>query len=123
MAASDFIEGLKALGYEVEELGGNCIAFDYEVPTGKFMGKTFRLGFVVNEDFPANSPSGPHVSPSVHPIISGGTHPTGGIHAPQNTQYFVGDWQYWSRPYSDWANSDHTVRSYMSHIHHLFDTQ
>jgi hypothetical protein len=53
------------------------------------------------------------------PRQSGGTHPSGGIHASD----FGDGWQYWSRPFSNWNRTDRTVRAYLSHIRHLFDTQ
>jgi len=29
-------------------------------------------------------------------------------------------WQYWSRPYNGWAQSERNARAYMRHIKHLF---
>jgi hypothetical protein len=120
MARQDFIDQLKALGYSPEDLGNNRVCFPYTIPVGKFIGQQIKLGFVVGEDFPANPPGGLHVSPHLLPINGSGTHPSGGIH---DNQEFGAGWQYWSRPFPAWANTDRTVRTYMAHIRHLFETQ
>ena len=120
MSRQDFINGLRALGYQVEEQGDNRISFTYEVPLGRFVGQLIRLGFQVNDDFPANPPSGPHVTPRLLPLKSDGEHPDGRIHA---SPTFGEDWEYWSRPYPEWHRTDRSVKSYMAHIRHLFDTQ
>jgi hypothetical protein len=119
MARKDFIDQLKALNYQVEELPENRLAFDYRVPVGKFAGKDIRLGFVVADDFPQNPPSGPHVSPRLLPLQSGGQHPSGGI----NASPFGEDWEYWSRPFQGWAGTDRSVKAYLAFIRQLFDTQ
>lgn len=120
MARQDFIEQLKTLGYVPQDLGNNRIWFSYTIPVGKFIGQQIQLGFVVGDDFPANPPGGPHISPHLLPINAGGTHPSGGIH---DNREFGGSWQYWSRPFPSWANTDRSVRIYMAHIRHLFETQ
>jgi hypothetical protein len=119
MSRQDFINGLRALGYQVEEHGDNKISFSYEVPVGRFMGQLIKLGFQVNDDFPANPPGGPHVSPKLLPLQSGGQHPSGQILASP----FGDDWEYWSRPYPNWHATDRSVKAYMAHIRHLFDMQ
>jgi len=119
MARSDFTDQLRSHGYDPVELGDGKVAFDYIIPVGQFAGKTIKLGFIVGEDFSLNPPSGPHVSPELLPRQAGGSHPSGGIHESQ----FGNGWQYWSRPFPNWNRTDRTVRAYMSHIRHLFDTQ
>ena len=121
MAAKDFIDGLRALGHDPREREPNIAEFDYIVELGRCQGESVRVAFGVPPDFPLSCPSGPMVSPALlplHPSQDVG-HPYGGVHpAPQ-----LGDeWQYWSRPYSDWASSDRSVRAYMAHIRHLFAT-
>jgi len=121
-----FLLGLTELGYCPMTLPGkhDHVVIDYVVPCGKFVDKKVRLGFIVPTDFPVTIPSGPHVSPHIHPAMSGGQHPTGGIHASKQFQESTGEeWQYWSRPVSDWASRRKTVASYMSHIWRLWDTQ
>lgn len=119
MASSIFIEQLRQLGNTVVESGNNKICFDYTIPVGRLIGKNIKLGFVVADDFPFSPPSGPHVSPQLLPInpISG-THPYCGVH----TSDFGNDWQYWSRPFNGWANTDRTVKTYMAYIRKLFET-
>ncbi len=124
MAKQDFVQGLTGMGYQVEERGDDCVSFAYPIQTGTLANKTIQLGFVVPGDFPLSPPSGPHVSPSIHPLHPDQSpgHPTGGVHSAQNP-HFEGDWQYWSRPYPDWPGSNRSVQAYMAHIHRLFETQ
>ena len=119
MPRQDFIDQLRLEGYEPQELGENRVAFPYRIPLGKFAGQEIRLGFAVNDDFPANPPSGPHVSPRLLPLNSTNVHPAGGIH----DSPFGGEWEYWSRPFPGWNETDRSVRAYMAHIRHLFHTQ
>jgi hypothetical protein len=118
MARTDFINQLKELGYAVEELGDGKVAIPYSVQTGRFAGQAIKLGFIVSEDFNLNPPSGPHVSPRLLPIKSGGVHPDGGIH----DSPFGPDWQYWSRPINHWGNTQRTVKDVLAHLRRLFDT-
>jgi len=120
MAYQDFINGLRALGFDVRELGDNRVTFAYVVPTGRFADRAIEFGFHVPQDFPLTPPSGPHVTPQLLPITNGGgTHPNGGVH----TSPFGEQWEYWSRPLSHWPATKRTVKDVMAHIRHLFDTQ
>lgn len=118
MARQDFIEHLKALGYAVEVLSTDRIAFPFVPRVGTFRGQSITLGFVVNEDFPANSPGGPHIKPRLLPLKPDGEHPGGRIH---ESTPFGPEWEYWSRPFPDWNKSQRTVAVYMEHIDRLFD--
>jgi hypothetical protein len=120
MGPQDFITQLRALGHEVAEKDNNRIVFPYTVPVGKYEGQTLTLGFVVPSDFPATPPSGPHVSPRVLPLNSQGDHPGGRIH---KSDQFGEGWEYWSRPFPGWKNTDRTAREYMAFIRKLFLTQ
>ena len=124
VGAELFAEGLRGLGYEPTALSGHPdhIVIDYIVEAGRFKDKKVRVGFVVPPDFPATPPSGPNVSPKIHANQSGGTHPTGGIHDARTTA-FGGDFQYWSRPCNEWAQSKKNVAVYMAHIWRLWETQ
>lgn len=119
MSRQDFIDQLKALRYEPQELPEGRIAFDYTVPLGRFVGQQIRLGFSVGDDFPMNPPSGPHISPHLLPLKNGGVHPYGQV----LPSPFGPEWQYWSRPFPGWAGTDRTVRTYLAHIRHLLETQ
>lgn len=121
MARQDFVDQLKALGYQPQELGENRLCFEYTIPVGKFIGQNIRLGLVVGDDFPATPPGGLHISPHLLPLNGNGgvLHPAGGIHASP----FGSDWQYWSRPCPDWPKTDRTVRVYMAYIRRLLETQ
>lgn len=123
-----FISGLKALGYEPMQMpeDANRVYFDYVVPAGSKEGMKVRIGLMVPCDFPMTPPSGPFVSPHIHPISgSGGVHPTGGIHRGSFTQFdgAGGEWQYWSRPFIDWRASKKTVAAYLAHVLKLWATQ
>ena len=120
MSREDFIKQLKSLGYAVEERENNRIAVPYTIPLRKFVGQEIRLGFEVPGDFPMNPPSGPHLTPRLLPLNDQSKeHPAGGVHASD----FGADWQYWSRPFPNWNNTDRTVKTYLAHIRKLFQTQ
>lgn len=125
-----FTEGLRTLGYEPQALQDfpDHIFFNYLVEIGRFAGRVVRLGFVVPSDFPNIPPGGPHVSPHVQPIHPANDvpHPFGGVHGSNSAPFEKGsggDWQYWSRPFVNWAQSKRTISAYMAHIWRLWETQ
>ena len=123
-----FTEGLRGLGYEPAILADHPdhVVIDYLVEVGRLKGESVRLGFVVPPDFPTTPPSGPNVSPRIYPNQSGGNHPTGGVHDARTGAFEIvagGQFQYWSRPVHDWAESKKNVVVYMSHIWRLWETQ
>jgi hypothetical protein len=123
-----FVQGLIGLGYKPAHLPGkpDHVVIDYVVESGSRVGTKVRHGFIVPGDFPLTVPSGPHVSPHIHPIKTDGQHPTGAVHRAQAApfeQALDGEWQYWSRPFQDWGSSKKTVAAYMSHIWRLWDSQ
>jgi hypothetical protein len=119
MTRSEFIQQLKEMGYEPTEQNNYIVVFPYVIPVGKLAGTKIKLGLQVTDLVP---PPGPHVSPRLHPLESGGgiPHPLGGI----NESPLLGpEWQYWSRPFRGWAKTDRSARTYMAYINTLFDTQ
>lgn len=123
-----FTEGLRGLGYVPTALPGkpDHLVFEYLVETGRFAGTAVQHGIIVPSDFPMTPPSGPHVSPHIHPINTSGPHPTGSVHHTHSQAFEEGaggQWQYWSRPYLDWGQTKKTVAAYMSHIWRLWDSQ
>jgi hypothetical protein len=121
MGKSTFIEELKALGYEVVDLGDDKIYFPYKILSGRFSNQDIQLGFIVPSDFPVSPPTGPHISPWLLPKNTQvQVHPQGGIH---DSPSFGAEWQYWSRPLNHWTQTDRTARDVMAHVRHLFDTQ
>jgi hypothetical protein len=126
MAATDFIEELKALGYAVEETspsaqlqGQTFVEFPFQIPLGTKAGEVITLGFIVPEDYPMACPSGPYIRPHLLPVSPGGEPPFGGVIGGE--QYgFAPEWQYWSRPYQGWAQSERNAKAYTRHIKHLF---
>lgn len=118
MAAGVFLDQLLALGFAVEPVAPDRVAFPYLIDVGPRVGELIRLGFIVPGDYNLSCPSGPHVSPRLYPNQGGGLHPSGGIH----DSPFGSDWQYWSRPLKEWAHTTRNARAYMAHIRHLFAT-
>jgi hypothetical protein len=123
-----FLAGLAEAGFKGETLPGKAdhVVFDYVVQTGSQKGVQVKIGLVVPADFPATTPTGPHVSPRVFPIKTDGGHPHGAIHASQAQAFadaLSGEWEYWSRPASDWQSRRKTVAGYLSHLWNLWDSQ
>ncbi len=111
MGSSEFARQIRDLGYQVEELPNcNRVIFPFEIPIGSHRGETVKLGFDVPTDFPVTPPGGPRVSPRLG-------HPGGAVHdAPD----FGAVWEYWSRPFPNWAGTDRTAATYMAHVRRLF---
>ncbi len=119
MPKAEFMEELKQLGHEVEDLGTDRVAFAFEIPCGSRAGEQTRLGFAVPGDFPLTPPGGPHVSPRILPLNpQNGPHPNFGIHESP----FGAEWEYWSRPLSHWSQTKRKVKDVLAHVRHLFDT-
>jgi hypothetical protein len=120
MGPADFTAQLQAMGYSVRsEDKEGFVSFAYTPPLGKFAGRELRIAYQPPGDFPLTPPPGPHVSPRLLAIQSGGVHPSGGIHESP-----LGDaWHYWSRPMSHWPQSSRTARDVIAHLNHLFETQ
>ena len=118
MANADFVEQLKELGHQPQEIDGDKVIIPYEVPCGRLAGQQIKLGFIVPADFNLTPPSGPHVSPRLLPLNNSGVHPNGAVHE----SAFGADWEYWSRPLSHWAQTKRRVKDVMAHVRHLFDT-
>lgn len=121
MAAKEFIDGLRALRYDVTERDANRVTFLYPVEVGKFAGQIVTIGYDVPGDFPLNAPGGPHVSPKLLPVTGGGgSHPSGAVH---ESPGFGPDFEYWSRPMHHWANTKRRVTDVLAYLHRLFETQ
>jgi len=123
-----FLGGLRDLGYSPITLPNrpDHVVIDYAVESGRYAGRQFKIGFIVPTDFPMAPPSGIHVAALIHPVQSGGQHPTGGIHRQHAAPFeeaLGGQWQYWSRPPADWAAGKKTVAAYMAHVWRLWDSQ
>lgn len=119
MGTEKFNEGLKDLGYEVEEKGNNRIAINYSITNGRFKDKKIKLGFEIPPDFEVTPPSGPHISPRLLPINpNGATHNDRAAESPN----FGSEWEYLSRPFQNWAKTKRSVKEYMRHVKHLLET-
>ena len=101
-----------ALGYTVQEQDDIKVAFEYEVPVGRNIGKKLQLGFEVRNDYPMNCPQGPHFK-SIG--LENWVEPPNNI----NPSPFGSGWRYWSRPFPDWNRTDRKVKTYLAHIKNL----
>lgn len=115
MAKVDFVNQLKALGYETQEPDAAKVYFEYEIPVGKNIGKRVLIGFEVGNDFPMSCPPGPHIKP-LSPDWK--EHPNN----IQNSQFNGAGWRYWSRPFKDWNRSERTAKAYLAHIKNVMMT-
>jgi len=101
-----------------EIVDNRFLKFKYIVPIGKFRGQEIEIALEATQ-FPLNPPSGPYIKPHLMPITGGGgVHPTGGIH---QRNLPTPEWQYWSRPFSNWNNSNKNAKDYLAFIRTLFD--
>lgn len=117
-----FLTELRSLGYDIETVDtmNRRVVFPYNVETGKHANTNVKIGLEVPADFPLVPPAGPHVTPRIHKEGVSAPHPTGNINKSPN---FGSEWQYWSRPFPDWAKSKMTVAAYMAHIWNLWNSQ
>lgn len=120
---------LEKLGYDPEtEIGlngGQIVCVRHEVEVGPLAGATVKLGLNNAHLFPLLAPTGPLVSPRILPINRyGSKHPYDKIHPAETGNLWDpgGDWQYWSRPFWDWEDSDRNALAYMGHVRELFAT-
>ena len=112
------VSQLKELGYSPKTTETQFVIFEFVVPLGRFRGMEIEIALQAPQ-FPLVPPSGPYIKPHLMPISgSGGQHPTGGIHRWNKP---TPDFQYWSRPFNNWNNSQKNMRDYIAFIRRLFD--
>jgi hypothetical protein len=119
MAKKEFVDQVKALGYETQEPDANKVYFEYTVPVGKNIGIKILLGFEVGNDFPMNCPTGPHIKALQPGWIQ---HPQNIHESPFNNVVAGGGWRYWSRPFKEWNRSERTVKAYLAHLKNVLTT-
>jgi len=124
MGADDIKQQLEAQGYQVQIYPGNgayaggFVSFKFCIPHGQFMGQEVEIALNAPQ-FPLVPPSGPYISPHLLPVRPfGQQHPLDGIHA-RNVP--TPDFQYWSRPYNGWNESEKTIKDYLCFLRTLFD--
>ncbi|MFI5451359.1 hypothetical protein ACHMWN_04305 [Pedobacter sp. UC225_61] len=111
-------EELEKLGYETIAYTADFIGFKFIIPLGRFKGQEIEVAINAPQ-FPSIPPSGPHIKPQLLPITGGGgTHPFGGVHARELPN---SDFQYWSRPFADWENTDKDMKTYIAFLRTLLD--
>lgn len=117
MGINELKRQLEELGYNVNDITPGFISFRFTVPHGKFKGEELEIA-LQGAQFPNVPPPGILLNKNLLPLRGGGQHPTGGIH---NRTVAGQNWQYWSRPFKDWASTDRTARTYLAFIRTLFD--
>jgi hypothetical protein len=117
-----FTEGLKALGYSPEDLGGNRVTFKYTIAAGQFKDRVITVGIEVPADFSVTCPTGPHLSPRLIPINTGAPGNDRAAESPN----FGPEWQYLSRPFRDgqagWGRTSKDVKAYLRHVKWILET-
>ena len=122
--------GVVQLAAEIEELGyevavsGSYVVFDYTVDIGPLDGMEIRIG-LDGSGHPHSPPTGPFVSPPLLPLRPDASPaPRGGVHDGRGRGFPLadqGDWQYWSRPFNEWAQHGRTAKAYLEvHLRRLF---
>lgn len=116
-----FSEGLRQLGYNPEDLGGNRLAFEYTIGAGRFKDMAITIGIEVPPDFNVTCPTGPHTLPRLIPINTGASGNDRAAESP-----FGPEWQYLSRPFVDqqagWNRTSRDVKAYLRHIRRILET-
>jgi hypothetical protein len=110
---ADFAAELNRLGHSAVAHEDGRVTLQYAVPLGTHRGQEVSLGFRVPADFPGTPPGGPCLAPRLG-------HPQGNVHAADD---FGAEWEYWSRPYAEWAVGPRTAKAYMAHVRRLFAQQ
>lgn len=109
---------LSELGYMPSIIDNRFVVFNFRVPLGKFKDRKIEIALEAPQ-FPLNPPSGPYIKPHLMPISGGGgVHPNGGIHQRNLPSQ---EFQYWSRPFPNWNNSEKNAKEYLAFIRTLFD--
>jgi len=114
---------LEALGYtpkvyqEQPNYADGFIAFNFKVPIGRFRGQEIEVAINATQ-FPLIPPSGPYISPLLLPFKSGSVPPFDGIH---QRQVPTAEFQYWSRPFNGWSDTQKNMKTYIAFLRTLFD--
>lgn len=117
MGINELKSQLEELGYKVNDIASGIISFKFIVPHGRFKDEELEIALQWAQ-FPNLPPPGLLLDKGLLPLQSGGQHPSGGIH---NRNFGGRTWQYWSRPFKDWASTDRTAKTYLAFIRTLFD--
>lgn len=118
MAKVDFVNQLKALGYDPKEPDAGKIYFEYVIPVGGNIGCRILLGFEIGDNFPMDCPPGPHIK-----LLEGQwKEHSQNIHESPFSSVVSAGWRYWSRPFKEWTRSEKTVKTYLAHFKNLMMT-
>lgn len=124
MGNQEIIKQLTDLGYEtkiypeIQGYPGGFVSFIFKVPHGRYKDQEIEVALNAPQ-FPLIPPSGPYISPQLLPIRpSGPLPPFDGIH---DRKVPTASFQYWSRPFNGWNESDKTIKEYIGFLRTLFD--
>jgi hypothetical protein len=115
MGREKFKEGLAALGYAVEFRDQDKILFTFVIPEGRFANQSIKVGIQVPPDFDVVPPGGIHICPRLIPI-----NPEAKDHTKAVASPFGDEWEYLSRPFTEWARK-RTVKHYMKWVSYLLN--
>lgn len=116
--APEFVRQLRAAGIEPTTTTDARVTFSQVIEVGRFAGQEVTIGIEVPPDFSTTPPSGPHISPRILPL-----NPSAPNHPERVAESAFGtDFEYWSRPYTDWGKDGRTVSAYLAFLRHLFAT-
>jgi hypothetical protein len=112
------ISDLHALGFEADLVvgGGNQFAvFSYDVPIGRFAGRSIQLGILATPDFPRTVASAIHVNsdPQLLEKTDSVTNVRNILDSPLGSE-----WRYWSHNFQ-WTE-ERTTRRLISQINGIF---
>jgi hypothetical protein len=119
MGTDEMEKQLKAMGYTpVKYTTGDFISFLYKVPHGQFKGQEIEVALQAPQ-FPDIPPSGPYIKPLLLPFKGDGNqHPYDGVH---DRKIPTPEFQYWSRPFPGWDETEKTMEVYLSFLRRLLD--
>lgn len=118
MAADIAIKQLEQLGYAAVHYPNKVVGFLYIIPHGRFRGQQVEIALQV-PNFPDIPPPGPNIKPFLLPINpKHGAHPFFGVHVRNIPD---ASFQYWSRPFLGWDQTEKTMEIYIAFLRTLFD--
>lgn len=118
MAEDIAIKQLEAMGYQPISHPNGVVGFQFVIPHGKFRGQQVEIALQV-PNFPDAPPPGPNIKPFLLPINpNNGAHPYFGVYARKIPD---AGFQYWSRPFQGWDQTDKTMEVYIAFLRTLFD--
>lgn len=118
MGSEEILKQLSEQGYKPVMYDNGFVGFEFEIPHGKFRNQKVQIALQAPQ-FPDIPPSGPYIKPYLLPIKpEHGPHPYHGVH---DRKLPNAEFQYWSRPFHGWDESEKTIKVYLAFLRTLFD--